>query len=190
MHEDWYHEKPQTSAYRGAALQLPRWEPRLFRTLSCTFCSFLGASIFLPLETQTSTVSGWCGSNWFRLLFFCKPQEWSLQREVVCLTSSASNFARCRFMRLNDVIGYSCWFWNRSWHLAKHRRSITAKHHSVRYGKFTCELAARHFYQVCDALEYLHTQTPQIIHRQLQMAFSDHKDVGENLPEAYHASLW
>lgn len=34
-----------------------------------------------------------------------------------------------------------------------------------RYGKFTCELAARHFYEVCDALEYLHTQTPQIIHR-------------------------
>ena len=35
----------------------------------------------------------------------------------------------------------------------------------ARYGKFTCELAARHFYEVCDALEYLHTQTPQIIHR-------------------------
>eukprot|EP00438_Fugacium_kawagutii_P008809 Skav212802 [mRNA] locus=scaffold1633:158488:173416:- [translate_table: standard] len=34
-----------------------------------------------------------------------------------------------------------------------------------KYGKFSCELAARHFYEVCDALEYLHTQTPQIIHR-------------------------
>ena len=107
----------------------------------------------------------------FVCCFVFKPQEWSLRREVVCSTSSASNFARCRFVRLNDVICSSCWFWNRSWHLAKHQRSITAKHHSVRYGKFTCELAARHFYQVCDALEYLHTQTPQIIHRRLQMAF-------------------
>ncbi|CAK9073706.1 unnamed protein product [Durusdinium trenchii] len=37
-----------------------------------------------------------------------------------------------------------------------------------KYGKFSSELAARHFYEVCDALEYLHTQTPQIIHRDIK----------------------
>ena len=32
-------------------------------------------------------------------------------------------------------------------------------------GKFSAERSAQHFYEVCDALEYLHTQKPQIIHR-------------------------
>jgi len=35
-------------------------------------------------------------------------------------------------------------------------------------GKFTVELAAQHFYEVCDALDYLHNRDPKIIHRDIK----------------------
>lgn len=35
-------------------------------------------------------------------------------------------------------------------------------------GKFTLDLAAQHFYEVCDALHYLHNRDPKIIHRDIK----------------------
>ncbi len=73
------------------------------------------------IEPKTSTVSGWCSPNWFRLLFLqTTGMEFAEGGGMFDLLSKQL----CK-MRLNDVIGYSCSCCNCAWHWTK-QRSIKA----------------------------------------------------------------